>query len=218
MTSNKFLTLLFIYLCFFSNTLLAAKVYKWVDENGEIHYSQKRPQISKPHKMEIMRIKTNYPAPSNPEQTTFYSEHCENGNTKLCDKDRDTWNKKVEENFAIKEQQLIKSQVAEQKKQAEERLHRENILKKNEAERKERLTNFYQGKSVISAENQRSLDEKVISDCTKRRDVFCNKGADFIRKEAQEKATRQREKYERDRRNIGMPQAPEAPIERRLGY
>ncbi len=48
---SKFLTVTILFLIFFSGNIEAKKLYKWVDENGQVHYSDQVPpdQIKKKH-------------------------------------------------------------------------------------------------------------------------------------------------------------------------
>jgi hypothetical protein len=49
-----FKTILLVVIVLFSSQLAAEKVYKWVDENGQIHYSSQKPVN---HKAETMKLK-----------------------------------------------------------------------------------------------------------------------------------------------------------------
>ena len=59
---KKLINLLLMFsLLSFSSSLLAGKLYKWTDKNGNVHFSQTEPPQNKIKKIDTMHIKTHTP-------------------------------------------------------------------------------------------------------------------------------------------------------------
>ena len=167
-----FLTILLSSLLFM-NTPFSENLYKWVDESGQTHYSQKPPSKNNTVKVNKLQLKS-YKA-GKKESQKFYSEHCENGNTQLCDKARKAW--KIKEH-----RKLVLERERENRPGAIQAYigHQEDIQWK---ENRNRIREQNVRSDRAAAEQKRSADEQLVSDCKRNRDVYCDKGASYIRDE-----------------------------------
>ncbi|HFD33213.1 MAG TPA: DUF4124 domain-containing protein [Gammaproteobacteria bacterium] len=168
-----FFRLILVSSFFFMNSLYSESLYKWIDEDGQTHYSQKPP--SKP-KQQTSKINLKSYKAGKKEPKTFYSEHCENGETELCKKASKAWNKKVERKFELE----VKRDRA--------RAFLERVARQEEREdEQKRLREIQERPARAAAEQKRLQNEQLISDCRKDRDTYCDKGADHIREKHKER-------------------------------
>lgn len=142
---------------------VAGKVYKWTDENGQVHYAEQKPAHFQPK--EISVPENTGAGPSNKPANSF--EECK---TRACQMNR----------------YIDKNPVAKSHK-------------------------TYPASSPSNSPliiNQPS-DTEIIAKCKKNRDVYCDKGADEIRRIEKDKALLQ-EGLDRSARKFG-PSRPVVP-------
>jgi len=154
----------------FMNTSISESLYKWVDESGQTHYSQKPPSKNNTVKINKLQLKSYKAGKKEPQK--FYSEHCENGNAQLCNQARKTWNKNVERKFKLETKRLSAAAYLERERMKEDREWQEKKLRESSEQ-----------PARAAAELKRSADEQLVSDCKRDRDVYCDKGASYIRDE-----------------------------------
>ncbi len=174
----------FLVLISANNSL--AEIYKYTDAQGGVHYSQTKPEAQVPTK--TMNIKTAPAKKIEPETSVtpndLLSESCEHGDSFIRDNKvfcctsrclRDRIEKGLEYSCADprchQAASKIKQDIAlRDKKEKDEALTRTNAIKEEK---------------MITAR-----DKKIVDDCNKRHEIYCNNSAENIVKAQQEEAKR----------------------------
>ncbi len=139
---------------FFSPTL-TAEIYKWLDDDGNTHYSQDRQGQDKASRVTLPKDQPAYTPPI--EAKPAVTGPAVTGDTEAS------------------------------RKYADEQKTRQNSYQQMQ-------------KSARAAADKRTVDE-----CKKRRDIYCDKGADEIRRIEREKAQRQMMEEQFRKRNPPIP-------------
>ncbi len=178
----------------------AEKIYKWTDENGVVHFSQKKP-VSQTN----ITAKTMSDTKSHEDSTKTTTVEAAQGDSATqqgCIVGKDSFNdhgkvvccneRCVKERF---EQGLEITCYARECHQEIAKLR----FQQDEKKRKQIENQFMRNKR-LAREFQEKRDRKTVEECKRRRNVYCDEGAEGIRKiEAERDEKYQREKEMRQR-------------------
>lgn len=202
--------------------ILKAEIYKWTDENGQVHYSSSKPQSYDHEEVNVHVKKTKKtpkkrpsPPPMPREGKAYYTslgELCgdepsvqKNGMTYCCstrciresqeqDRPFQCFTGKCQDEVRKINEEKRKEHA---KRRAEERRQREEAREKRRQEYADNANALRRHRE----ETMESADKKLVEDCEKRRNIYCDEGADSIRKRREIKAIREKEHQDYKKNN-----------------
>lgn len=178
---------------------LHAQIYKWTDENGQVHFSQSKPVARDSDEVRIKKSPVVDPVEQTESQggdnglregqgqvCTSGSDYITVGKNVVCCNSRcvkERYSKGLEFDCYAQECNSLRQELMMEKWQAEnkKKQQRWEAERKKAAERRE-------------AEKQQTADrnQSVVDECNKRRETYCNEGADRIRSIEKFKAEEQK--------------------------
>ena len=165
-------------LMFISNSAVAGKIYKWVDENGDTHYSSKKSTKNKSKTMDL------------PDSTKTQIQTNSNIDDGECKTITCRMNKYVNDN-------PIKKRKRQRRRTDSSSLSASDVKKVRDAaiaKCKQRRDSSCDGSRKEPQRRERKKVKKIdiVSKCKQNRDIFCDKGAEEIQRIDREKAEAQR--------------------------
>jgi len=145
-----------ISLIFLSSSAYAAKIYKWIDEDGQIHYSANKPANNK---SKSLYVPGNTNLQSSSKNEIKITDDCESITCRM--------NKYINNNPIPKRKKVYSYST--------------------------------------DSPSKKAIDNAVVEKCKKNRDIFCDQGADTIRRIDRDKAHAQREAARERRLNPPIP-------------
>lgn len=190
----KPLLLAIILIAIFSNA--NAAIYKYIDESGQVHYSETKPDS---HSSEELKVKSS----------PVRKKNSENTSSKPADLQGDSCGESGE---YVRYRQVfccnincVRNRIKKglEVNCEDQRCHQAAFKIKNDIEMAAKREREAKRKKIDKknlARMNESIDKKLIAECKKRREIYCNKGADEIRRIQAEEAKRQQESADQDRR------------------
>jgi hypothetical protein len=167
---------------------IQAEVYKWVDENGRAHYTDKLPRQGEHTQLRApAATNTQLPAPA---ATNTRQDVSVQSDEVLSE---DEANRRGREWYR---QQMVEMERFNKKRDEKIRAEQEKFKADQKAEQKRR------DDKIAASQSQ---DNELIAECKRNREVYCDKGLDKIKTEQELRRIEQEEDRKRARYNPVVP-------------